>query len=89
MRLPKLRGFKNPFRVEFQVVNLDKLNELFPEGGTVTVENLVEKGAVRKNQPVKVLGTGDITVKVDVTAHAFSASAAEKIAAAGGSTTAL
>ncbi|MDN3934976.1 50S ribosomal protein L15 [Arthrobacter sp. YD4] len=89
MRLPKLRGFKNPFRVEFQVVNLDKLNELFPEGGTVTVESLVEKGAVRKNQPVKVLGTGDITVKVDVTAHAFSASAAEKIAAAGGSTTAL
>src|SRR6478609_6787914 len=89
MRLPKLRGFKNPFRVEYQVVNLDKLNELFPEGGAVTVENLVEKGAVRKNQPVKVLGTGDITVKVDVTAHAFSASAAEKIAAAGGSTTAL
>ena len=89
MRLPKLRGFKNPFRVEYQVVNLDKLNELFPEGGAVTVENLVEKGAVRKNQPVKVLGTGDITVKVDVTVHAFSASAAEKIAAAGGSTTEL
>jgi large subunit ribosomal protein L15 len=89
MRLPKLRGFKNPFRVEFQVVNLEKLNELFPEGGTVTVEDLVAKGAVRKNQPVKVLGTGDITVKVDVTAHAFSASATEKIAAAGGSTTAL
>ena len=88
-QLPKLRGFKNPFRVEYQVVNLDKLNELFPEGGAVTVENLVEKGAVRKNQPVKVLGTGDITVKVDVTVHAFSASAAEKIAAAGGSTTAL
>ena len=77
-RLPKLRGFKNPFRVEFQVVNLDKLGELFPEGGAVTVENLVEKGAVRKNQPVKVLGTGDITVKVDVTVHAFSASAAER-----------
>lgn len=89
MRLPKLRGFKNPFRVEFQVVNLEKLNELFPEGGTVTVESLVEKGAVRKNQPVKVLGTGDITVKVDVTVHAFSSSAAEKIAAAGGSTNAL
>jgi large subunit ribosomal protein L15 len=79
MRLPKLRGFKN----------LDKLNELFPEGGEVTVENLVEKGAVRKNQLVKVLGTGDITVKVDVKAHAFSASAAEKIAAAGGSVTEL
>jgi large subunit ribosomal protein L15 len=89
MRLPKLRGFKNPFRVEYQVVNLEKLSELFPEGGTVTVENLVEKGAVRKNQPVKVLGTGDITVAVNVTADAFSTSAAEKIAAAGGSTTAL
>ncbi len=87
MRLPKLRGFKNPFRVEFQVVNLDKLSELFPEGGAVTVENLVEKGAVRKNQPVKVLGSGEIAVAVDVKAHAFSGSAAEKIAAAGGSTT--
>ena len=89
MRLPKLRGFKNPFRVEFQVVNLDKLNELFPEGGIVTVEALVEKGAVRKNQPVKVLGTGDITVKVDITAHAFSTSAITKIVAAGGTTTEL
>jgi large subunit ribosomal protein L15 len=89
MRLPKLRGFKNPFRVEFQVVNLDKLSELFPEGGEVTVETLVAKGAVRKNQPVKVLGTGDITVKVDVKANAFSASAAEKIAAAGGTVTEL
>lgn len=89
MRLPKLRGFKNPFRVEYQVVNLAKLNELFPEGGVVTVETLVEKGAVRKNQPVKVLGTGDITVKVDITAHAFSTSAVEKIAAAGGTTTEL
>lgn len=89
MRLPKLRGFKNPFRVEFQVVNLDKLNELFPEGGVVTVEALVEKGAVRKNQPVKVLGTGDITVKVDISAQAFSTSAVEKITAAGGTTTEL
>ena len=89
MRLPKLRGFKNPFRVEFQVVNLDKLNELFPEGGTVTIEDLVAKGAVRKNQPVKVLGTGDITVKVDIAADAFSTSAVAKIAAAGGSTTEL
>ena len=89
MRLPKLRGFKNPFRVEYQVVNLAKLNELFPEGGVVTVETLVEKGAVRKNQPVKVLGTGDITVKVDITAHAFSTSAVEKIAAAGGTTAEL
>lgn len=89
MRLPKLRGFKNPFRVEFQVVNLDRISELFPEGGDVTVADLIAKGAVRKNQPVKVLGTGDITVKVNVTANAFSASAAEKIAAAGGTTTAL
>lgn len=85
MRLPKLRGFKNPFRVEFQVVNLDKISELFPEGGEVTVDSLIEKGAVRKNHPVKVLGTGDITVKVDVKVNAFSKSAAEKIAAAGGS----
>ena len=89
MRLPKLRGFKNPFRVEFQVVNLDRINELFPEGGTVTVEALVEKGAVRKNQPVKVLGTGEITVKVDIAADAFSTSAVEKITAAGGTTTEL
>ncbi|MFC8304654.1 50S ribosomal protein L15 [Specibacter sp. NPDC057265] len=89
MRLPKLRGFKNPFRVEFQVVNLDKINELFPEGGAVTVETLVAKGAVRKNQPVKVLGTGEITVKVDVAADAFSTSAITKITAAGGTTTEL
>ncbi|AIY01704.1 50S ribosomal protein L15 [Arthrobacter sp. PAMC 25486] len=89
MRLPKLRGFKNPFRVEFQVVNLDRINELFPEGGTVTVEALVEKGAVRKNQPVKVLGTGEITVKVDIAVDAFSTSAVEKITAAGGTTTEL
>jgi large subunit ribosomal protein L15 len=89
MRLPKLRGFKNPFRVEFQVVNLDKLSELYPAGGDVTVESLVANGAVRKNQPVKVLGTGDITVAVNVSADAFSASAVAKIAAAGGSTTEL
>ena len=89
MRLPKLKGFKNPFKVEFQVVNLDRLNELFPEGGTVGVEELVAKGAVRKGQPVKVLGSGDVSVALDVTAHAFSATAKEKIAAAGGSTTEL
>lgn len=89
MRLPKLRGFKNPFRVEFQVVNLDKLSELFPDGGDVTVESLVAKGAVRKNQPVKVLGSGDISVKVNVKVDAFSSSAAEKITAAGGSATTL
>ena len=87
MRLPKLRGFRNPFRVEYQVVNLEKLAELYPKGGEVTVGDLVAKGAVRKNEKVKVLGTGDISVKVDVTADKFSASAKDKIAAAGGSTT--
>src|SRR6476619_2247284 len=85
MRLPKLKGFKNPFRVEFQVVNLDRINALFPDGGQVTVDELVAKGAVRKGQPVKVLGQGDLSVKVDVTAQAFSVSAKEKIEAAGGS----
>ena len=87
MRLPKLKGFKNPNKVEFQVVNLDRLGELVPEGGAVTVDDLVAKGAVRKNQPVKVLGTGELTVKVDVTADAFSGSAKEKIEAAGGTVT--
>jgi large subunit ribosomal protein L15 len=89
MRLPKLRGFKNPFRVEYQVVNLDKLAMLYPDGGSVTVGDLVRKGAVRDGLPVKILGTGDISVAVDVQAHKFSASAKEKIAAAGGSTTEL
>jgi large subunit ribosomal protein L15 len=89
MRLPKLRGFKNPFRTEYQVVNLDRLSELFPEGGEVTVDTLVANGAVRKGQPVKVLGSGEITVALRVTAHAFSASAKDKIAAAGGSATEL
>ena len=88
MRLPKLKGFKNPFKVEFQVVNLDRIGTLFPEGGEVTVDALVAKGAVRKNQPVKVLGQGEISVPVTVTAQAFSASAKEKIEAAGGSITA-
>src|SRR3954466_12985974 len=83
MRLPKLKGFKNPFKVEFQVVNLDKISELFPEGGDVTPAELVARGAVRKGQPVKVLGQGDLTVKVAVSAEAFSASAREKIEAAG------
>ncbi|HEX8079508.1 MAG TPA: 50S ribosomal protein L15 [Jatrophihabitans sp.] len=90
MRLPKLKGFRNAFRVEFQVVNVAKLAELFPNGGTVSPEAMVEAGAVRKGAPIKVLGTGDLGgVKLDVTAHAFSASAAEKIAAAGGSTSTL
>ena len=84
MRLPKLRGFKNPFRVEFQVVNLDKLSALFPDGGSVTVEDLVAKGAVRKGQPVKVLGNGEITVKLEIAVDRVSTSAKEKILAAGG-----
>jgi large subunit ribosomal protein L15 len=87
MRLPKLKGFKNPFKVEFQVVNLDRIGALFPEGGTVTVEDLVAKGAVRKGQPVKVLGDGDLNVAVQVTADKFSASAVQKITAAGGTVT--
>jgi large subunit ribosomal protein L15 len=87
MRLPKLRGFKNPFRVEHQVVNLDRLSQLFPDGGTVGVADLVAAGAVRPGAPVKILGNGDISVTLQVSAHAFSASAKEKIAAAGGSTT--
>ncbi|WGW10882.1 50S ribosomal protein L15 [Saxibacter everestensis] len=89
MRLPKLRGFKNPFKVTFQVVNLDKLTSLYPDGGDVTVENLVEKGAVRANQPVKVLGTGELSVKLNVKVHAYSSSAVEKINAAGGSASEL
>ena len=89
MRLPKLKGFKNPFKVEFQVVNLDRLGELFPEGGTVTVADLVAKGAVRQGRPVKVLGQGDLSVAVQVSADKFSGSAKEKIAAAGGSATEL
>jgi large subunit ribosomal protein L15 len=90
MRLPKLRGFRNAFRVEFQVVNLAKLAELFPQGGAVGVDELVESGAVRKGAPVKVLANGDLGgVKLDVTVHAFSASAAEKIVSAGGSATTL
>ncbi|HZA71879.1 MAG TPA: 50S ribosomal protein L15 [Propionibacteriaceae bacterium] len=87
MRVPKLRGFKNPFRVEYQIVNLSRLGELFPQGGSVGVEDLVAAGAVRSGRPVKILGTGDISVAVQVTADAFSASAKDKIAAAGGSTT--
>ena len=87
MRLPKLRGFKNPFREEYQVVNLERLGQLFPDGGTVGVADLVAAGAVRPGARVKILGTGDVSVALHVTAHAFSASAREKITAAGGSTT--
>jgi large subunit ribosomal protein L15 len=85
MRTPKLRGFKNPFRVEYQVVNVEKLAELYPKGGDVTVADLVLKGAVRKNEPVKVLGNGDISVKLNVSVDKVSESAKTKIVAAGGS----
>ena len=85
MRLPKLRGFKNPFRVEYQVVNVAKLAELFPEGGEVGVDDLIAKGAVRDGNLVKVLGNGEVSVALTVKAHAFSASAKTKIEAAGGS----
>ena len=85
MRAPKLRGFKNPFRVEYQVVNLDRLAELYPQGGDVTISDLVAKGAVRKNEKVKVLGTGEITVKLNVAVDKVSSSAEQKIVAAGGS----
>jgi large subunit ribosomal protein L15 len=89
MRLPKLKGFKNRFRTEYQVVNLDKIAERFPEGGTVGVEQLVAKGLVRDNSLVKVLGGGDVAVKLELSAHAFSASAKDKITAAGGTATEL
>lgn len=85
MRAPKLRGFKNPFRVEYQVVNLEKLAELYPTGGDVTVSDLVAKGAVRKNEKVKVLGDGDISVKLTISVDKVSGSAEQKIVAAGGS----
>lgn len=90
MRLPKLRGFKNRFRVEYQPVNVGDIARVFADGGKVTKEDLVARGLVRKNKPVKVLGNGDIGgVKLDVTADAFSTSAKEKIEAAGGSATVL
>jgi large subunit ribosomal protein L15 len=89
MRLPKLKGFKNPFRVEYQIVNLDRLGALYPDGGEVTVDDLVAKGAVRKGRPVKVLGSGEIDVAVMVRVHAFSESAKQKIVAAGGTASIL
>jgi large subunit ribosomal protein L15 len=89
MRLPKLRGFRNPAHKQFQVVNLDKLAELYPKGGEVTVADLVAKGAVRKNELVKVLGTGEISVALTVTVNKVSGSAKEKITAAGGTVTEL
>ena len=89
MRLPKLKGFKNPFRVEYQVVNLDRIESLFPKGGDIDVDALVANGAVRKGHPVKVLGQGEISVKVQISADKFSSSARTKIEAAGGSVTEL
>ena len=85
MRTPKLKGFKNPFRSEFQVVNVSTLNTLFPKGGEVSVSDLVRAGVVRQGELVKVLGQGEISVAVQVSAHAFSESAKAKITAAGGS----
>ena len=89
MRLPKLKGFKNPNKVEFQVVNVATLATLYPSGGDVTVQDLVDKGAVRSGKPVKVLGNGDISVAVTVSADKFSVTARDKIEAAGGSVTEL
>jgi large subunit ribosomal protein L15 len=89
MRLPKLKGFRNRFRTEYAIVNVGDINRLFPEGGAVGVDELVAKGAVRKNSLVKVLGDGELTVKVELSAHKFSGSAREKITAAGGSATEL
>jgi large subunit ribosomal protein L15 len=85
MRLPKLKGFKNRFRTEYAVVNIGDLARLFPEGGTVGIDELVAKGAVRKNVLVKVLGDGKLSAKLDITANKFSGSAREAITAAGGS----
>jgi large subunit ribosomal protein L15 len=87
MRVPKLKGFTSPFRVEFQVVNLDRLSALYPDGGEVTTVDLAARGAVRPGEPVKVLGSGEVTVALDVTANAFSRSAKQKIEAAGGTAT--
>ena len=84
MRLPKLKGFTNNNKVAFQVVSVAKLAKLFPAGGEVSIADLVAAGAVRKNQPVKILGTGDIDIAIQVTADAFSESARAKLAAAGG-----
>ncbi|KHO23120.1 50S ribosomal protein L15 [Mycolicibacterium setense] len=89
MRLPKLKGFKNRFRTEYEVVNVGDITKAFPQGGTIGVDELVAKGLVRKNSLVKVLGDGKLTVKVDVTANKFSGSAREAITAAGGSATEL
>src|ERR1700739_1305413 len=89
MRLPKLKGFRNRFRIEYEIVNVGDISRLFPQGGSIGVDDLVAKGAVRKSSLVKVVGDGKLTVKVEVAAHKFSGSAREKITAAGGSVTDL
>jgi large subunit ribosomal protein L15 len=89
MRVPKLKGFRNPFRTEYQVVNLDRLTALFPDGGEVDPDVLAARGAVRPGQLVKILGGGEVGVALQVKAHAFSGTAREKINAAGGTTTQL
>ena len=83
-RVPKQRGFNNPNKVHWSVVNLDRLQAAFPKGGGVDPDGLVAAGLARKGTPVKVLGQGDVTVALQIRAHAFSATAASKIAAAGG-----
>lgn len=89
MRLPKLKGFKNRFRVEYQVVNLERLGEIFPDGGEIGVDALVDKGLVRSGHLVKILGDGELSTKLNISAHKFSASAKDKITAAGGTITEL
>ncbi|MCI2417141.1 50S ribosomal protein L15 [Saccharopolyspora sp. K220] len=90
MRLPKLKGFKNRFRTEYQGVNVGRLAKAFPEGGTVGIDELIAAGLVKKNELVKILGDGDLEgIKLEVTAHAFTGSAQEKITGAGGSVTKL
>jgi large subunit ribosomal protein L15 len=84
MRVPKLKGFRNPARVEYQVVNLTRLGDLFPDGGAISIEDLVERGAVRRGHRVKVLGDGGVAVAMQVSVNAFSTSAKEKLSAAGG-----
>ena len=89
-RVPKLKGFSNAdFRTTYQVVNTGRLAELYPEGGDVTPENLVARGAARRGELIKVLGTGDLSIALRVTAHAFSATAIAKIEGAGGTVTQL
>jgi large subunit ribosomal protein L15 len=89
MRVPKLKGFKNPFRTEYQPINVATLSKIFPQGGVVDIDAMIAAGLVHDGELVKVLGQGDITVAMTVTAHKFSQAAVDKITAAGGSTTTL